>query len=417
MNSFTPYQDHSLQQGIFPLPIEIVCRIFLASLSDSPFNEFKRDDYGDILMSFSASRMTTPFTLGAVCRRWRAIAFREPLLWHSVYLVAVPHKAGRQAHLLGDWLARSGNLPLTIEIDCSNDDSKNWFPDDQDEALTLLATVFKYSTRCTTFRTRLPPACLLLPPRHFNIPDPQFSNLTTLSVVPRGLSFEDEDEDVDIIDLFKDAGNLQQVDIHEVEFRQLTISWVNVVKVTTTVSLNDCIKILRAAPNIEECEFNGITFFGDDFDTTPILSPRLHTLVLDFGELYSTQDHITHILTAPNLRKLEYITQHKDDFPVQNFVSFVERSQCHITDLTIQNPSMSVADVQACLIRPEVAPSLQNLYLKLLSDEENSIVTLKPPRQIMFNAFPSLQASTFSGPATTIYPFFNITIPASQPQH
>lgn len=368
-------------------------------------------------MTLATSRMTTPLTISAVCRDWRQAAFSEPRLWNSIYLVAVPYKAKIQAELLRDWLSRSGSLPLTIEIDCSGQDGLQWSADTSTEATTLLLAIFPYSTRCTTFRTRLPPSCLLLPPSQCNVPDPEFINLTRLSVVPQMVQDEEDDEEMYVVPLFQHARNLQHVEISEINFEQLTIPWTKVVKVKTNfVELNDCLRILCAAPNVDYCAFEGILNSGGPETpiTEPIFLPRLNLLHLDFGEVNSSGDRITPSITAPDLKILEYVTQHGDSFPAQNFVSFIERSQCNLTDLHIANPSMTAADVYQCLIR--VSQSLEYLDLQLPSNANQEFVMYTPHQGVLAQAFPRLLYSKFSGPRTVIDPLLHTLISQSQQQ-
>lgn len=407
LNPFVHPQD-SFQHYISYLPPELLCRILTLSLSDSAFDRYAILDHGDINVTLATSMMTTPLTVSAVCRYWRNVAFREPRLWNTVYLVACPHKAEIQANLLREWLLRSGDLPLTIEIDCSEQPGRQWSKAYLHETMTLLLAIFPYSTRCRTFRTRLPPSCLL-PPSQCHIPDPEFANLTTLSIVPDMVTDKEGDEETSVIALFQHARNLQHVEIREIDFERLTISWANVVKVrTTSVSLDNCLRVLRAAPNVEYCAFEGILRPKKTPHMEPIVLSQLNFLHLYFGQVDSSQDLITRIIIAPNLKILEYVTQDGDDFPVQDFISCMQRSRCNLTVLHIIKPRMTAADVYRCL--SQVSRSLEHLNLQLLSNVNGQIVTYKPPRNLLAPFFPRLESSIFSGPITAIYQLFSTTL-------
>jgi hypothetical protein len=206
-----------------------------------------------------------------------------------------------------------------------------------------------------------------------------------------------------------------------VAFEQLTMSWSNVVKVTTTVvSLKDCIQILRAAPKIEECVFNNITYLGEDgYNLQPIVLPRLSALTLDFREMNVFDDHITRILTAPNLKKLEYIHIHGDVFPAADFVAFMQRSLCHLADLRIRNSFMSAEALRHVLFLDQVALSLEVLYIQL-SPPHGIMAQLEVPNpayHILSPVFPRIESWLFSGPSTTMRPFFNPPPPPPQIGH
>lgn len=402
----TPYYQ-PVNMNLHPyqtFPIEILCEIFLQSLSSSPFDDHEPQENGDIIMSYPSSRMTTPFTLSGVCRFWREIVRRDPRLWSSVYLVATPNKAEQQAHLLEDWLSLTGTSSLTIEIDCSHDENEHWYPDDTERASPLLRAILEYSSQIVTFRTRLPPSCLHIPT---NSPDPLFTDLSSLSIVPLDGGNE-EDEGTNDIGLFQEAFKLRQVVVQEIVFEQLTIPWENLTKVTTMIMyMEDCIKILRAASErVEDCSFEGILCSEHNIAPIPIILPRLNRLRLEFTDIDSSQDLITQIITAPELKFLEYLSQHNQPFPVNDFVSCTERSGCALTTLIISRAHMTVDDLRNCLGR--VALSVEHLLLDLTSDEGDHITMLAPSRQVVARSFPRLQTCLLKGPTTLIHSPFEV---------
>lgn len=354
------------------------------------------------MVKSSFKRLTTPFTLGQVCLQWRFIAWADPALWNSVYLLASLEKADAQANLLEEWLSRSGNLPLLVEIDCCLDDE--WSQYDGD-ALSLLAPVFQRSHRCRTFRTRFPPSCLLDIP--CSSTNPPFSNLTNLSVVPRSLG---EDEEEIEIDSFRHATGLRTLQIQEINYRSLYIQWENLVKVTAnSIYADDCLSILHSAPNLELCEFESIQY-PRTHPQRPIALSSLHTLLLDWKEIMSDDDLVLHNITAPNLKVLELIMQDAHEFPVEKFKGFIDRSRCQLDELSILNPSMSSPDLKACLTR--VAGSVRHLHLDLQSNTPGAnIVYLTPKKEVLANWLPRIESWKIGGPDDVIASAFNIILP------
>lgn len=57
-----------------------------------------------------------PLSLGAVCRRWRTIAWATPRLWSSISVNLISVDLLKAAPLAEQWLERSRNLPLTVNI-------------------------------------------------------------------------------------------------------------------------------------------------------------------------------------------------------------------------------------------------------------------------------------------------------------
>ncbi|KAF5356233.1 hypothetical protein D9756_004171 [Leucocoprinus leucothites] len=401
-------QDIMDRHWTFFLPAELLCRIFYFSLSTSPFNVLVDDEFGDITLSLSLSKMTTPFTLGKVCRYWRYRAWHEPNLWNSVYLVANPLKAAEQATLLREWLLRAGELPLSIDIDCSDDEDRKWTSDFAVKSLLILEPIYEYSSRCISFRTRLPPSCLLLPPRDLPIPDPTFSRLTTLEISPSNLQegVDDEEvEDLDIVSVFQHSTQLRHLALWELRNEQLDLPWTNLALTTIktrTVSIYDCLVLLRNAPNVQECEFMDVTLSEDtDAFHDHLVLPRLNALHLDFTQLGARDDFIFHHITAPSLRNLQYNSVEGRAFPLEAFQLFQQRSHCPLASLEIRGPSMTAHDIRDCLSL--VTQSLEQVLVEVRFTTNERILSYKP---VLNNHFPRMRAATFSAPTSIIHALF-----------
>lgn len=396
----------------FLLPSELLCQIFYFSLSPSPFRILSRDNYGDITLSLGLSNMTTPFTLGAVCRYWRDIAFQYPQLWRSIYFVANPRKASIQAMLLREWLARTGMLPLAIEVDCSDDDHKKWTSQYAGQALLILQIIYEYSFRCTSFHTRLPPTCLLLPPAELCIPDPRFDNLKTLEIAPFSLTegVDDEDsEDLDIISVFQHSRQLRYLALWEIRIEQLELPWSSLALITIstrTLSLYDNLVLLRNAPNVQEYIFMTVAYSDrSSLGTLPdsnILLPQLHTLSFDFTELESGFDIIFDYIIAPNLRKLRYLSQEGRDFPTEKFQLFQDRSKCSLVHLEIKGPAMTAPVIWTCLHR--YTQSLEYLVVDIPTENDEEIISVQPK---LDTVFPRMRAARVSAPSYVIQTLFS----------
>ena len=90
------------------LPLDVMSTIF----------EFCLPDFTDHQLSpYTKEDLSIPLSLGAICSYWRDIAWSIPSLWSSL-VVRVPKK--HDSHIVTgitqEWLARSGQLPLSIRI-------------------------------------------------------------------------------------------------------------------------------------------------------------------------------------------------------------------------------------------------------------------------------------------------------------
>ena len=92
--------DHLLHK----FPPEIISLIFIRYAPPSAHREKKK--------------RSTPLRLGAVCRKWRQLAWATPQLWSSL-VVQVTDPGEDAPRLITEWLERSASLPLTIRYDHS----------------------------------------------------------------------------------------------------------------------------------------------------------------------------------------------------------------------------------------------------------------------------------------------------------
>ncbi|KAF9484098.1 hypothetical protein BDN70DRAFT_952969 [Pholiota conissans] len=96
------------------LPAEVVSTIFT---NFAPITVSR--DYGIPVNRpedmHSGMERTTPLLLAAVCTAWRALAWSTPQLWSTIS-VDISCVNGAVVDILREWLNRSGDLPLYIEI-------------------------------------------------------------------------------------------------------------------------------------------------------------------------------------------------------------------------------------------------------------------------------------------------------------
>ena len=112
---------------IHKFPPEIASHIFI-QYSPPPSTFFKE------------LNTNNPLYLGAVCQKWRQLAWATPDLWTSLSIIpnAKYNSIDRPA-LVNEWLERSASLPLTIRLE----DRWGWV-DNDDKMINILN---KYSAR------------------------------------------------------------------------------------------------------------------------------------------------------------------------------------------------------------------------------------------------------------------------------
>ena len=106
------------------IPPDVMSTIFEFCLPDLMDNQ---------LSSYTEEDLSIPLSLGAICGCWRDIAWSTPSLWSSLTVrVTSNHNSNITTGIAQEWLARSGQLPLSICIFSS---------DYHDEAITALAYI------------------------------------------------------------------------------------------------------------------------------------------------------------------------------------------------------------------------------------------------------------------------------------
>ena len=135
---------------IHKLPPEIGSHIFRLSLPT-----LSNGEHLEAILNLYENRSSAEIlNLGAVCRKWRQLAWTTPDLWNTLYLrIGLETRqslAESLPDLVREWLERSGSLPLTIFFrhhpayrDESSDDDENKSEVDRDTLEIAIGLVIK----------------------------------------------------------------------------------------------------------------------------------------------------------------------------------------------------------------------------------------------------------------------------------
>ena len=135
------------------LPPDVMSTIFEFCLPDFADHQPSLTIYPE--EDFSIAPFSILLSLGSICSYWREIAWSTPGLWSSL-VVRVPDKLDSRmaTSIIQEWLARSGQLPLSIRI-YSKPHSKT--------AMSALADIInQYSARWYDLDLYIPARCYQL---------------------------------------------------------------------------------------------------------------------------------------------------------------------------------------------------------------------------------------------------------------
>ena len=286
---------------ISKFPPEIASHIFTQYSPPSTFSkEFGYDN---------------PLYLGAVCQKWRQLAWATPELWTSLHIV--PHEKyclGDLPKLATEWLERSASLPLTIILQ----DYWGWV--NEDDASGVINILNTHSARWRDMH-------LDLPARHLH----RFSGLSQENILrrvllsqpryglwPCGFSTFSMQSKPMVTDLTLTRVGLRCIDIL---WNNLTAASVN------HIGLDESLELIRRAPLLETLTLQAINPSSDVFPIPDTRIVRLHLHALELLEFWK-EAVLTGIFDSLCLPSLEQWIHNRSHFPLNNMISFGCLSPC-----------------------------------------------------------------------------------------
>jgi hypothetical protein len=316
--------------------------------------------------------------LGAVCRKWRELAWATPNLWETLLIRVRPstsHTLVRSlAGLISEWLDRSGVLPLTISFfqysrSVFNNDTEKEKEEFGDAITRIIGVINLHSGR--------------------------WRNL-----------YLDSDADVDIIQRL--SGSMHPTQLFRLELaawlwrsptqtfmmkskpfpKHLTlcnfsptsidIGWDNITHATlSNLSANECVEVLRRAPAVEHLNASAFRESHPPVnDNALTVHPRIRSL-----DLSDETAKFLNMITIPALEEWTHFPE--DGLPVDAMVSLITRSGCCLKVLNLENISAHLQNLPTLF---SAMPSLERLQIDFKStrnvnDVMNAILAriFRPP--------------------------------------
>ncbi|KAJ7076025.1 hypothetical protein B0H15DRAFT_608560 [Mycena belliarum] len=340
--------------SILDFPPEITAAIFVHCVADRPF-------FGPTKLPW-LSQHEAPLLLGRICRQWRDVALSTPELWNSIE-VECPYFVEDIVPALDRWLLRSGNSPLTIDL------QYRVHPDTSSDG--ILRLLKRHAHQLQTVTLHIPVEDV----DNFERVVGPFPALRKLALFSLRLSASFELEHK--ISAFSIAPELRDVHFKSgFSPANITMPWSQLTTFRAdTIPTSQFLRVLAQAPNLVSCQHTIYHATNIVVPVPPLL--RLRKLAI-LGIVPSTD--LLAQLTTPALVRLEV-----NSLELDRWAAFITRSGCALEHLAVDTTDWTAAMyTDALTIVPSVTellgrragPSFYILF-GLLNDSPHFLPNLK----------------------------------------
>ena len=339
---------------IHKLPPEIGSHIFRLSLPTL--------DFEDVYLWDKPAAFTTVLRLGAVCQKWRQLAWATPDLWDTLYL-RIPSWIKRPLipwlpDLLREWLCRSGMRPLTIFLHYFRYYEENgYYPPYEcsvesaiislEAAADLIIEVINsHSSRWRSLHLNV----------GADIPERLCGSMKPNQLLFLELTGDGKRSHTPKF-VMKSKPFPTQLTLRHFPPTSIDIGWDNITRaILCDLYGDECLEVLRRTPALEYCLARPWNEATVDFGTT--IHPHLRSL-----DISSTGTTFLDAINVPSLEKWIHNTEGAP-LPVMAMVSLLQRSGCCLKILMLQRISVPPDDLSILF---QAMPSLEHLQLHFWS--------------------------------------------------
>ncbi|KIM35672.1 hypothetical protein M413DRAFT_32329 [Hebeloma cylindrosporum] len=287
----------------------------------------------------SKSRKFSMLTLGAICRRWREIAWATPELWTFLLMPNIPQGSSpsnsfsRQLELAEEWLGRSANLPLRIALETKVEQRNLTFNPYVGKLIDILNSC---SGRWRCLELCIPK--IYLSRFHYRPSETAHNDergrlyhlrLEGFRLFSKGqVSFNADG------DLLKPT----EVTLGALTIRHLRIDWGNVTSLRCgSLFVDESFELIRLAPNL--MDFTVLFFSGSDehpIPAAPLVHSQLRQLSIShkcFSNM--TMDLLFSKLTLPSLESFCYEVFRAQDQRSNDLIELLDRSHPPLRHLSL----------------------------------------------------------------------------------
>jgi hypothetical protein len=258
--------------------------------------------------SESFDNLESPLHLGAVCQKWRQLAWATPELWTALR-IGSPGNINDLPQLVTEWLERSASLPLTIKLE------NYWGWADGGNDSEVINILNKHSARWHDIHFDLPARHLH---RLYGSSQGNILRRLVLRQCPRAQA---EPSDFPTFSM-KSKPSPTDLTLLTVDLPYVDIVWNNLtVASVDDIGVDQCVELIRRAPLLNTLTLQRIKHSSDVFliPNTRIVHPHLHSLEL---RAIKEETVVAGILDSLCLPSLEKWNHNQSSFPPDNMLSF-----------------------------------------------------------------------------------------------
>ncbi len=375
------------------LPVELLCQIFLEACAVGDRFPIIGNDIRETFQSHSQ----TALRIASVCSYWRSVSLSIPPLWSVMFIDADDDNLSRSTRkLLSLYQQRSCAKPIHLGI--SAQPCLHESDDIPMLSYMSLKTIFSPSpsllnlSSCRSFIFNMN----LASSSDLALPSPGFVSLERLDL----LGFVD-DSDVTIAttlsSLFHDAPRLRELHLHDTWSETLQYVGINCSAIRTLwfeqyesdSQWDNTVRILGSFPSLDV-----LVFYRGWFEniTATVTIPSVRVLRICAEK--RTPARLLHVLTLPDLRRLEIFDDEKSDGPnitapeeIDAIVASLARSS-FINELRFDKAAIRGVDLVRIL---ENVPKLTKVAVVECRDAHDSITDELLDRMMDADFLPNLE--------------------------
>ena len=279
--------------------------------------EFCLPDFTNCQLSpFTREDLFSPLSLGAICSDWREIAWSTPSLWCSLVVRFPRNDSYIAIGIAQEWLARSGQLPLSIRIYATPFYRK---------AVSALADIINpYSSRWSEL--------------DLNMPQHYYKYFHATTPILKSVRFHNSDRDATNLNFQLTCPRLERANLWSFPVNGTNIHWDNLTHLTlSAMSITDSFLVLRKTPRLVFCKVSGFGLRHREPTQpsigTPLVLTSLRSLQFKRHVDTSFTKYFLNNLIVPHLEEFSLPRYYSSS--VEAITSFLRRSACSLRSFSM----------------------------------------------------------------------------------